>query len=319
MAVSIVQHTGISAYQGNSTTVVSGTSTGYQRTLTVTAGSTLVARIGIRNVGQTGALISAITDSKGQTWTKREEQQDTAEDSHGWSYIFDCQNAAAGSTTISLDCAVEDNNNFIVWMVTELAGVPTSSAHDKGNKTSVSGTASSISVPATAALAQADSIYLVLVSAKWWYDINGGSAPTNWTLDGYANANSFVCAMFASRIVTSTTGLGFSVTGVANQSTDDGATGIIYAYKAAGSSNYRVRALFDTTINGDSSITAYVWTGEPSSVVATKFTGLTAEASGGVLLINLPSTGYTNGQSVNVLAFNSTDTSGLITATVETY
>lgn len=321
MAIAKVQTSAVSAFQGNSTTVVAGTATGYQRVLTVTAGSLLVARIAIRNFGATGDLISAVTDNLGQTWTKRQSKRDVSEDGHGWTYIYECKNAAAGSTTISLDCAIEDNNNYITWEVTEFSGIDISSPYDTGDADDVAGTAASITTgPVTPA--QADSLLVAIVGGKWWYDFNsGGAAPSGWTLDAIATNNSFVCFQTVSLIVSSTTAQTITWTVPANQSTDDGGSACVAVFKAAAASgDLRVRALFDTAINSDTSITAYVWEGDPSSNVAQKFTGLTAESSGGVLLINLPSsTTLTNGQTVNVLAFNSTDTSGLITASVESY
>lgn len=319
MALAIVQNTAVAAYQGNSTTVVSGTSLGYQRTLNVTAGSMLVARVVIRNLSAAGALLTAITDSKSQTWTLRRSERDDGLFGYGWIYTFDTYNAAAGSTTVSLDCTLEDTNNYIAWMVTEVSGALTTNAHDTGSSAEVDGTPASIAVPATATLSQADEIVFAFVGAKWWYDLNGGVPPTGWTLDGLNDSNNIINAMFVSKIVTATTAQSVTFVGVANQSVAEGAMAMIQTYKAGASVNYRVRALFNTAINGDTGITALVWKGSADTVLARQVTSLTAEASGGILFIPLPATGYTNGESVNVIAYNSVDTSGLITASVETY
>lgn len=323
MAIAKIQSSAVSAFQGNSTTVVSGTSTGYQRTLTVTAGSLLVACIFIANVGATGDLINDVTDSKGQTWTKRTSIRDTVENGLSCFYIYECLAAGAGSTTISLDCAIEDNNNFIIWDVTEYSGVGSvdTGIHDAD---AVNGAAGSVSTgPVTPSVD--DTLVVTGVGARWWYYVQGNgvdddSPPTGYTTNNLQNGNTYGQFQSAYRILTSAAAQTPSWNGPAGQSADYGAVAAVAVYRAATGTNLRIRAIFNTAINGDSGITAYVWTGEPSSVVATKFTGLTAEASGGVLLINLPSnTTLTNGQSVTVLAFNSADTSGLVTGTVETY
>jgi hypothetical protein len=85
------------------------------------------------------------------------------------------------------------------------------------------------------------------------------------------------------------------------------------------STSLRVKGLFETAINSDSSITAYVWRGEPTTNYATKYTAQTAEASGGILYLTPAPSGAAAGDTVNVIAYNSADGSDFGTGIVESY
>lgn len=159
---------------------------------------------------------------------------------------------------------------------------------------------------------------VAVLGSKWWYYVD--ATPSGYSSINLLDGNAFAQFQSVYKINNAAAIQSISWSGPSGQSTTDGTVAALATYKAAATTNLRVKALFDSAINGDSSITAYVWTTDPSAGVARKFEGLTAEASGGELRIDLPSgAGYTNGQSVNVLAYNSTDTSGLISATVESY
>lgn len=319
MAITKLQTSSVSAFLGNSSTVVSGTATGYQRTITVTSGSLLTAVVWVRNVNAAGELITGISDNKAQTWTKRLSIRDNSvEDGYGWLYLFDCYNAEAGSTTVSLDFTIEDTNNYTVWCVEEYSGIASSSAYDTGDTSAEAGPSDTITVGSVTP-ADADSLVIAAMGSKWWYYIDDDT-PNDYTNNARYDGNSYGQFHLCHKVLSSSSGQSITWTGPADQSTTDGTLGLIAVYKAASGTNKRIRCLYDSAINGDTDITAWVWTGSFTTTYAQEFSGLTAEASGGVLLINLPSnTTLTNGQSVTVLAENSTDTSGRITGTVETY
>lgn len=321
MPLAKVQSTSISSFQGDSATVVAGTTTGYQRTLNVTAGSLLVARIAVYNTAATsgGHLINAVTDSKGQTWTRRASAQNTSTSNRLWVYIYDCFNAAAGSTTVSLDCTLEDDANYISWEVSEASGVATTSANDQSATTQVAPSAATATVGPTSALSQADEIVFAIAAGKWYWQFNGsGAAPSTYTLDNLVNDSTYVSMQTAHKIVSATTAVSATWTFPPDQSVNDGGAFALVTYKAASAATtLRVKFILETAVNGDTGIESLVWRGNPTGAYATQYPAVTAEASGGIVYYSPAPTGAIAGDSVNGILWNSTDTSGLITGVVE--
>lgn len=321
MPIAKVQATAVAAYQGNGTTVIGGTSQGYQRTLTVTAGSLLVARVFIQRESAASDHLTSITDNKSQTWTRRVAKQNSAINGYGWFYVYECPNAGSGSTTVTLNFANSSTDHFVAWDVTEISGAATSSVFDVSDSDDVDGNASSLTTgPVTPTVAK--SIVLGGIGARWWWNVNSdNSPPSGYTLDNVASGNSYPQFQTISKVLSASSAQSITWTGPSGQSSSNGAVGVVVVYKEAtgGGTGLRVRCLYNSAVNGDTGITAYVWTGAPESVLAKKYTGLTAEASGGVLLIPVTGADFSNGQSVNVLAFNATEGASLITGTVETY
>jgi hypothetical protein len=321
MAIAKVQSTSIASYQGDSATVVAGTTNGNQRTIVATAGSLLVARIAVYNTTASGGAhrIDAVTDSKGQTWTRRASAQNTSTSNRAWVYIYDCFNAGAGSTTVSLDCTLEDDNNLVSWEVSEASGVATSSANDQVATTQVAPSAATATVGPTSALAQADEIVFGIGAGKWYWQYNGsGAAPATYTLDNITTDSTYITMQTFHKIVSATTAVSATLTFPPDESVNDGGAFALVTYKAAtASSTLRVKGVFESSINSDSGITMLVWTGSPTATYATQYTGLTAEASGGIVYATPAPAGTTAGDSVNLIAYNTNDTSGLITGVVE--
>jgi hypothetical protein len=321
MAIAKVQSTSIASYQGDSATVVAGTTNGNQRTIVASAGSLLVARIAIYNTtASSGAhRIDGLTDSKGQTWTRRASVQNTSTSNRAWVYIYECLNVGAGSTTITLDCTLEDDNNFVSWDVAEFSGVATSSTHDQVATTQVAPSAATATVGPTSTLAQADELVVVIAAGKWYWQFNGsGAAPSTYTLDNITNDSTYIAMQTAHKIVSATTAVSATWTFPEDQSVNDGGAFALVTYKAAtASSTLRVKGVFESSINSDSGITMLVWTGSPTATYATEYTGLTAESSGGIVYASPAPAGTSAGDSVNLIAWNSNDTSGLIAGVVE--
>jgi hypothetical protein len=318
MAIAKVQSTSVSAFVGDSVTVVGGTTTGYQLSITPTAGSLLVADVAVYNQSTAGHLLTAITDSRGQTWTRRNFKLNSTTAGDTYLYTYDCVNAAAGATTVSLDFAQEDDSNYVGWMITEYSGLATASPADITADAEVGPTAASITVTGST-LAQADELVHISVAGKWWWNFNtSNTAPSTYTLNGQNNSNLYCPMQSAYKIVSSTTAPSATWTVPADQSIADGGAALLTTYKMA-STSLRVKGLFETAINSDSSITAYVWRGEPTTNYATKYTAQTAEASGGILYLTPAPSGAAAGDTVNIIAYNSADGSDFGTGIVESY
>jgi hypothetical protein len=167
----------------------------------------------------------------------------------------------------------------------------------------------SVPVPATgttAALAQAAELVIASAGSKYnwtWGGTlgGGGTPPAGYALlagitDDNVNQMPFQTVY---RETTSTAGVsaGFSVA-----ATDAETVGALATFRLA-SAQRRIRVLAESAINGATGITAYAWTGEPDGSLATRWTGLSAEGTGGVLFLPSPPASWPTGSDVNVIAY----------------
>lgn len=243
--------------------------------------------------------------------------------------IWYAMNVTSGSKTIALDFVNETLDNLCSWHGDSWAGVVTTGALDVTADNSASNPHSgSFSVPASGAsgtLAQAAELVIAVIAAKWswmWngaYDPNGGVAPSTYTLLAGRSQDNVNELPFQSVYKETSATTGVSATW-ALEATD--LTVAALATFKIGTTQRRVKVLADSAINSASGITAFAWSGDPSSVLATKWTSRTAEASGGIVYLPSPPAAWTTGAEVNVVLYQPAGdkkTTGFVVGKVEEY
>jgi hypothetical protein len=274
-------------------------------------------------------LMSAVTlGGVAMTLAKRVRYQRGANDCIE-TCIWYAMNVTSGAKTIALDFVNETLDNLCSWHGDSWAGVATTSALDV---TAENGTANphsgSFAVPASGAsatLAQATELVIAVITAKWswmWngaYDPNGGTPPSTYTFLAGRNQDNVNELPFQSvyKETSSTTGVSAAWTLEATDST----VAALATFKI-GTTQRRVKVLADSSINNATGITAFAWSGDPSSVLAQKWTSRTAEASGGIVYLPTPPAAWTTGAEVNVVLYQPAGdkkTTGFVVGKVEEY
>jgi hypothetical protein len=243
--------------------------------------------------------------------------------------IWYAMNVTSGSKTIALDFVNETLDNLCSWHGDSWAGVATTSALDV---TAENGTANphsgSFAVPASGAsatLAQATELVIAVITARYswmWngaYSPNGGTAPSTYTFLAGRSQDNVNELPFQSvyKETAATTGVSAAWT----LETSDVTVAAIATFKI-GTTQRRVKVLADASINSASGITAFAWSGDPSSVLATKWTSRTAEASGGIVYLPSPPAAWTTGAEVNVVLYQpagEVKTTGFVVGKVEEF
>jgi hypothetical protein len=158
----------------------------------------------------------------------------------------------------------------------------------------------------TATLAQASELVIAAATSKYNYVWGGtyggaGTPPAGYTtVAGLTEDNVNQVTFHTAYRETTTTG-GVSAA-FSTASTTDNTTAVIATFKIT-SVQRRVRVLLDSSVNSDTGITAYAWSGEPDASLASKWSGLSAEASGGILFLTSPPAAWAVGADVNVIAY----------------
>jgi hypothetical protein len=256
----------------------------------------------------TGNLINAVTiGGTGATLAVRSIRAGT--NSRTEVCIWYTLNVSAGDKAIVLDFVHEDDSTYCNWHADSWA-VATASALDITSTSDYGENTSSVSVPSagsTAALAQATELVLIATCDKFNYDYNGdgdepGTAPTGYIwLSGQVsdNLNKIGCQS-AYKETSSTAG----VNATWSQAAQAGAVAVaaLATFKIT-TVQKRVKVLADSDINGATGITAFAWSGDPSAVLATKWTGISAESSGGIVYLSDPPSAWVAGSDVNVVMY----------------
>jgi hypothetical protein len=299
-----------------STNYLSGSTT-IASTGTIANGSTLVVAGSVWNFENQPTWISSVTDNKGNTYTVT--HRESGADDNAMVFLAEAVNVTGGSdVSITINFGTANGWNSIQYVVAEITNVEASPFDKLVTGTSFNTT--SITPTSTGTLSQTDEIAIAVVGGY----ANATSTPSGWTELAYADQvlgdNPCGSFWFGYDVVTANTAIQPTWT---HNTGSFGA--ILRTYKTKQTGSIRIRCNFDSSklTSSDTGITALVWRGAPTSVTAIEFTGLSGSATAGVLYIDQSASGFptnmTVGETVNVLAYNSADTSGLITATVESY
>jgi len=243
--------------------------------------------------------------------------------------IWYAMDVTSGSKTIALDFVNETLDNLCSWHGDSWAGVATTSALDvtaeNGTENPHSGSFAVPASGASATLAQATELVIAVITARYswmWngaYSPNGGTAPSTYTFLAGRSQDNINELPFQSvyKETAATTGVSAAWT----LETSDVTVAAIATFKI-GTTQRRVKVLADTAINSASGITAFAWSGDPSSVLATKWTSLTAEASGGIVYLPDPPVAWTTDAEVNVVLYQPAGdkkTTGFVVGKVEEF
>lgn len=253
-----------------------------------------------------GDLVSGVTvGGSAATLAVRRVETNSVTGHRTETCIWFALNQTAGNKAI----VVSVNGPLYVNWHADSWAIATTAALDKTTSAWVQGAGSSFTVPAsgdTGTLAQAAELVIAALSDKYQWGINGGYsdpgiAPTGYTaLAGNVSDNvNRVGCQTAYRETSTTAGVSASW---ALAQTGGDVTGVIATFKIA-TVQRRVKVLADSAINGVTGITAYAWPGDPSASLATKWTGLNAEAAGGIVYLPSPPAGWATGADVNVILY----------------
>lgn len=299
-----------------STQNISGSTT-LASTGTIANGATIVLAGTVWNFENAATWISGVTDNKGNTYVVT--HRENSADNNSMSFFAEAVNVTGGAdVTVTVSFGTPNGWNAVQMLLIEIGNV--SSAPKDKITTSFPSAGTSTAATTTGTLSQADEIAVAVISGFG----DNITTPSGWTLLATANqlgGDNPVGAVWIGYDVVSAT------TALAPTWTHDSAAmaTILRTYKAAETGGKRLRVLFDASklTSADTGITALVWRGNPTTVNAIEFTGLAGDATAGELRITDGATGWPTdmavGETVNVLAYNSSDTSGLVSATVESY
>lgn len=298
-----------------------GTGTG-TRTISltgVTAGSTLVAWAFTFRYDTSATHISGVSSSASGAFTLAKTRMvNSVSGSGGFRYAIHCYyktNVAAGSHTITATFA-NSTDNVVCWFVSEIPGITTVSPVDIAIDNSVAYGPASISIGPSANLAQAQEFAMVAFMGHGTEIWNGassgnGNPPSGWTAwrSFYTSTGSPPPGMpFVAyyRDTTTTSPLSASVTVMTDSLAEPFLMALVTLKQTAGT--YYVEVLLSPqagiTVNGSTGWTVEMSTGSPSAG-ATIVTGLAAQSSGNELR-PAPPAGATLGQTINVVAYNTT-------------
>jgi hypothetical protein len=314
MPISPSASTGVKGSTASLSGIDSGSGTNYaSASLTVPTSGELVTVVTAawRWQSSAGNLINDVTlAGSSMTLAKRKNLQ-VSTTMGAEVCIWYAMNVSSGAKTVALDFVNEDDSTVCNWHADSWAGIVTSSALDVTSDNSVEGSTTSFAVPnsgTTGTLAQASELVIAVASSKWNWTWNGtygggGSPPSGYTLLAGLTEDNSNTAIFqtAYKEVSSTTGVSCTWT-----KEDTGYNvGALATFKI-GTVSKRIKVLSSTSMNSATGITAYAWAGDPAGEYAQKWTGLSAESSGGTLYITtgIPSS-WTTGSTVNVILYQS--------------
>jgi hypothetical protein len=292
-------------------------STSLASTGAIATGATIVVAGTVWNFENAATWISGVTDNKGNSYVVT--HRENVADNNAMSFFAEAVNVTGGAdVTVTLTFGTPNGWNSVQMLLIEVGNV--SPAPKDKLTTSFPALGVTTAATTTGTLSQADEIAIAVISGFG----DSITTPSGWTQLATANQvtgdNPAGAVWIGYDAVTATTAL------VPTWGHDSAAMAtILRTYKAAETDGKRLRVLFDASklTTDDTGITALVWRGNPTTVYALEFTGLAGDATAGELRITDGTTGWpTNmavGETVNVLAYNATDTSGLVSCTVETY
>lgn len=276
----------------------------------VAAGSTLVVVGAVAEypVSQS-VLLSSVNDTSTNTWGTPSNVRTTG------AYlpnVFGCvaENVAAGSPTVTLnwDSASGVRPSFVLY---EISGPVTASGVDK-TVTGTSTSALSVSTSATGTLTQANNL-AILVAGGWF---EWPTNPSGWTSALTVKNGTYIGCQVSHKNVSTTT----SITGTVDYEVSASAAALMYVIKEAATATlqYKFQLKASTFTSADTGITGYVWRNSgPDGVFAEKYEGLGGDATAGNLIITGIPAGASVSDTITGVFYNSTDTSGLISGTVE--
>lgn len=292
----------------------------------VTAGhAVIVVTAAFKTNDSAGDLVTAVSVG-GSAATARVRRTETGTNNHRNEIcIWSIDNVTSGDKTVTLTV---DGPLAVNWHADSWA-IATSSAFDQ-SATSWFNTdgGSTPSVPAsgvTANLAQASELVIAAIVDRYQWGFNGGysdpgAAPSGWTvLGGQVEDNADRVGFQSIYKEVSSTG-GVSATWSLSQT--GGAIALAIATFKISTVSRRVKVLADSSINSATGITAYAWSSGPDTVLAQKWTGLTAESSGGIVYLTNPPAAWTAGTEVNVILYqpaNDKKSTGFVVGKVEEY
>lgn len=277
----------------------------------VAAGSTLVV-IGaaVKTDGET-VLLSSVADTSSNTWGTPTNVRSSGSYTPN---VFVCvaQNVAAATPAVTLTLN-QSADVKISWALIEVENVPTSSAVE-ATVTGTSASTTTTSTAATAALSQPAA--LAILCCGGWFGVPQN--PSGWTNIQNVPNGVPIGSLISHRTLSVTDSISGSVT---HEAAAAASIAMVVLKAAASGSTLRMKFQFDssTFTSADTAITGYVWrNATPDSAAATRYTGLEGDASAGNLYItsDLPAV-LAVSDTIYGIFYNATDTSGLISGTVE--
>jgi hypothetical protein len=253
-----------------------------------------------------GDLVTGVTiGGSAATLAVRRVESNTGNLHRTETCVWYALNQTAGNKAIVLSV---NGPLYVNWHADSWA-IATASAIDKTASAWAQGAGSTFAVPGagdTGTLAQSTELVIAAVTDKYQWGLNSGYSDPGIAPSGYTalagnvadNLNRVGCQT-AYRETNSTAGVSASW---ALAQTGGDVTGVIATFKIA-TVQRRVKVLADSAMNGATGITAYAWSGDPSTSFATKWTGLSAQPSGGIVYLASPPSGWATGSDVNVVLY----------------
>lgn len=288
-----------------------------------TTGNAVVVTAAVQHyLGGASGLINGITDNKGGTYVKRTARCRTPASpvtdlyAEIWDRLGATDASPATRLQITVDLVRTEANHNVYLQMHEVSGLTAFSV--AGSQTG--GEANSSSATATTGVLPSQPQVGFAVCAHF---STNTAQPAGWTSLGASNAAAAPGYSACWRDITATTALSEAFTYAASLY---GAAVVLATYTTT-TVNKRIVINLDSTKfdSLDTGITVLVWRGNPVSVQALQFNGQAGSATAGKLYITGTSTtGFkvadmTVGEALNVVAYNSTDGSTLLSATVETF
>lgn len=305
MPISPSKSTGLRGSDAAEPTISTGNAK-LSSTLTgVTAGhAVIVVTAAFKFSDPSGDLVTGVTVG-GSAATARVRRVETGTNTHRSEIcIWSLDNVTAGDKAVVLTV---DGPLGVSWHADSWA-IATSSPFDKSSTYWIDGAGSTITVPSTATLAQSTELAIAAIVDRYQWGWNGGTsdpgaapAGSGFTvLSGQVSDNANRVGFQSLYLETSSTA-GVGATWTPTQ-TGGSVAAAVATFKISAVQR-RVKVLADSAINGVTGITALAWPGNPKDSVAQEWTGLAAEASGGIVYLASPPAGWTTGADVNVILY----------------
>ena len=296
---------------------------GYTITGTTAGNALLIVFSGNQYTNTNPKLVSGFSASAGTTPVEITQQPRGAYND-AWVGAYIVPSGPGGSVTYTPQFTVNNSNNAITITIIEISGL-NGSPIDAGATIGFGDPATNVTVSAgpSATLAQADSMVIALCTAQ-------GSSGTNANIANTAGSYTLVRAQqdwsignslwIGYKNVAATTAVSASFT---YNSAQYGGVALIIVLKNGAAAAQRFKFQTDPSAVNASGVSAVVWE-TSGGIVGNKvaeYTGLSFQSAaiGGqaVLYASATGKGYTNGTSMKGIAFNTTNTTGIITITVE--
>lgn len=191
--------------------------------------------------------------------------------------------------------------------------IATSSALDKTASSWEQGADATVSVGATSTLAQAVELVIACATDRYQWGWNSGYAdpgnpPSGYTALGGQCADNVNRVGFQSAYKETSTTAGVDASWAPAQTGGD-VTAVIATFKIT-TVQRRLKVLAGSAMNSKTGITLHAWPGNPKDSVAQEWTGLSAQASGGILYTTgaEPPAAWTTGAIVNCIAYQPSGT-----------